>query len=1172
MALVWEWDPATLTSVDDGGVRRVTTFPLGAVDLVSYGVGPRLDASGPFPVLVLDDGGAAVVPDESDQQVPDTGTWVLAVRRTTSSDGDYLVGLQVGPAYLQVGGPILSAAVADDVSVDLTAAPLSWSSACDDAWHVYAMAWDVAGNVTIMVDGTLVHDAPFTGTITAGFASLSTSSTPSSSTAYAYGAGFDSVEDLAALTAAVQARLAAPVVRDVDFSTLASGRATTVAMGDWTLTSDGVGVLVDAYAGGVVIVPDTTAGTLAVGGLTIPTSGAIGMLVAWPDAADGPGFSDDVAWPGFGFIDATGTAAATMGAHGLGGMNQDFSAVGDYAPAAPLVDGDFHPSVLKWVTSTDEDGLSTLEVTGWFDGESVWGTIRSNMPISSASPWTLALAAYTGTATPPRIAYLGVREGDIDAAAWSAAMAPTPPPVSGLVASTSLGLTATATLSVDDLDDEPELPVLPDGADQDAPEPPEPQDPPAGVDAPLLRWVSETMPSPVLDAQGFPVDWAPTATRDTPLGRLQIVIDGVDVTWWGDVATPIPDWTRVEPFGSGDATITFPQITTFHAEPSWCKDGAAVDIRLVETGGTIHHRFAGVIEDFGHSEDPSQTQTPGAFVVHACGVVFADDLQLRKPAFTTAPQDIGSTVAHELNATISRRHDKVAAVVTGCLTSLAGAWEPRVTGWVQQLLATAVKGGRQWTVQCAVRSPVIALKDTTTVTWSVHNGQRGVAIDLDRDYSQAPNAIYGEGITTKGGRWRNAKYPGWRPDDTPAYPFSAPSSTIHLGVSDADTTTGDGVSRWQAKAGVPVTGVYRAADRAACRRLQEDAGISVDGIVGPQTWAATFGTGSNTGTLECLVLPLAVSPSVQPRLYGPDGDDLGANPRYSAKVLRVERKIDFGQGVAKGEATRAAREILKRDSDPGWVGTVTLQIDPPERSRYLIDEGSNGTLRGVRGRDLKVHVAKAEYSEDSVTLTVDTNARDYPTLASIRQRERDAVDPAQAIISKRTTKASVTDSRATFDAESPAGQVPRHALFAGLWTVIRVPFGSYGSIVRTTMTTSGPASPFAVAVFDGPVTAARLLEVVGNPLTAESNPWDDAADTLDELGLLMAWGWASQPCGYYPKTYTDPNGATANPVTGRMVDDASWDYASVRSPWLWVAEFASASCYIEGRFLPGVDD
>ncbi|QZN86873.1 peptidoglycan-binding protein [Cellulomonas sp. C5510] len=731
----------------------------------------------------------------------------------------------------------------------------------------------------------------------------------------------------------------------------------------------------------------------------------------------------------------------------------------------------------------------------------------------------------------------------------------------GLTASGTWSVTGAGVLTVGE-DPIPDPPAATPGGSITPPPPPEPQLPPAGVPNAVIRRYSETMPTPVLDARSWPTDWAPTSVVDAEYGRVQVVVEGVDVTYYLDVPMEFPSWSRTEPFGSSEATLRFPQITAFHALPAWCVPGASVDIRIAKVAGGVQSRFAGVVVSFGHSEDD------GVFTINATGAVMADDLQLRQPSFLTAPRDIGDVIAEVLNTAVSRRHSPVAPVVTGCQTSVLGGWEPRVTGYVQQLLATAITGGQQWTVRCDERAPIIALKDTTTVQWTVHNGQRGVQIDLAQDWSQAPNVLYGEGIGSDGGRWRNARYPNWRPDDTPPYPNANPSKTIRVGTTDSMTDTGAGVSDWQRRVGLPATGRFTQADRAKAIEVQTAAGIQRDGIVGPQTWAATFGTGSNTGTLECFYMPLAYSPAVMPRLYGPDGDDLGANPAYDANTLRVEEKIDFGQGVSKDEGARAAGEILARDIHPGWAGTVTFtDVDPQERSRFEIQEGLNGRIRGYRGTDLVVHAAAVDYSEDTVTVTVDTNARDYPRLDAIRDRERNATDPAKAAV-KRLSKGSVTDARATFDAESPAGHIPRFALFSNLWSVIRVPFGSYGSVVRTEITTTA-AREFSVAVFDRPITAAQLLGLVGNPLTAEENPWSN--EDLDDAGMLMSWGWYQQPAGYWPGEYSDPDGETSAPLTGKLVDDASWDYASTQAPWLWVALIASGSCYVQGRFWPGAD-
>lgn len=733
------------------------------------------------------------------------------------------------------------------------------------------------------------------------------------------------------------------------------------------------------------------------------------------------------------------------------------------------------------------------------------------------------------------------------------------------------GFTGSVRLAVQDPWEPPTRPVIAPGGSVIPPPPPPPQAPPATVNVEPIRRISEVMPAPVLDTRGNPIDWAPTAVIKGVAGRLQIVVEGEDITYLMGVETPCPTWSRVEPFGSDQASISLPQITAFHrvghGTLSWCRPGANVDILLVREDGSTKSLFAGVVTGFGHREDA------GVFGVECLGVVFSGDLQLRPPPFIATPQDAGRVIAGVLNDVVGRRYDTVPETVTGISVSVLGGWESRVSGWVQGALATLVTGGSQWTVKCDVRSPIMALKDVNTIGWTVSNGQRGISVELTQDITQAPNVIYAEGIGPDGGRWRNAKYPNWNPDNTPAFPNN-PIRSIEVGWTDARTTSGNGVSTWQAKAGRPVTGRFSQADSAQLKRMQDAAGVKRDGVLGPQSWAMTFETGSNTGTLDgAFIMPAAYSPSVEPHLYAPDGDIIGANPEYSPGVLRVERYINFGAGATKEDGVRAAEEILARDSTPGWVGTVTMDIDPEEGSRLeVVREGTNGLIRSFRGEDLKVHVARVEFGADTVTATVDTNARDYPTLDAILDRDREATDPARSFRKSTNTGDQSTD-RATWDAESPGGRIPKLALYNRLWTVLRIPVAQYGSIVRTEFTTTGSPRPFSVAVFDRPITAAKLLNLVGNPLDVETtpdNPWQEYADDLDAAGLLMSWGWNMQPAGYYPLQYSDPSDdESAPPVTGRMVDDASWDYSSTQPPWLWVAMIAEGSCFIEGRFWHG---
>ena len=676
-----------------------------------------------------------------------------------------------------------------------------------------------------------------------------------------------------------------------------------------------------------------------------------------------------------------------------------------------------------------------------------------------------------------------------------------------------------------------------------------------------MRHVWETMPAPTLDVGYRPVNWEATDAGWDEYAYLQITVEGVDITLFDGVETPFPTWRRGEPFGSQSATIQLPQVHAFRPVPVWAAHGSNVSIRLVKIAGGTVSLFEGFVMDKGLDEDS------GVFSLQCLGTLFGADLLLRPPSFTTAPQEIGTLIPALLNAASSRRWLTMASVVTGIQTSVAGGWEPLLTGYVQSLLATAISSGKQWTIACAERTPILTVKDTATIAATIRVGQRGIGVSLNSDATQAPNVIYGEGVNADGGRWRNAKFPNWKPDDTPAYPNTDPADTMRVGRTDASTDSGSGVSDFQRKLGLSTTGTYSTSDRVAVRAAQDRAGITVDGIVGPQSWAAFFDTGANTGTLDgAFIAPLAAATEVQPRLYGPDGDDLGPNANFNENAIRVEDKIDYGQGVSKAEGIKNALEVLARGTDPGWAGTVTFEMDPATKSKYELREGENLRILGGASTDITAHIAKISFDARAATLEVDTKARDYPTLEAIIARDRAATDPAKAAI-KRLLAGNIPSDSPTYDAESPAGIMPRHAIFTNLWDVRRIPMGAFGTISRTRFTTTS-ATPFALAVFGKAVTAANLLAVVGNPLTtsATESPWSSAGDALDDMGLLQAWGWKEQPAGFYPRQYQNPAGATTAPVTGRLVDDASWDYASASSPWIWVATIASASCYVTGRF------
>lgn len=806
----------------------------------------------------------------------------------------------------------------------------------------------------------------------------------------------------------------------------------------------------------------------------------------------------------------------------------------------------------------------------------IWSDDQTPTPPST---WTPGIGTIWGENIDPAV--LGVWVFDdvdtshadaVDTIAAILATFPSDPKIGGFsaVGGQGVGGEAHPRPVLDVIEEPPVTHARPPGGTQEPPPIP-PLVIPDDVPDPVLRHVWETLDSPTsFDDRGNPVDWVPTASGNTDYGRLQILAEGEDVTWVDGVPTPLPRWRRVQPFGSFGSAINFPSISTFSPRPAWAKHGANIVLQIVKIGGGTTRLFSGVVAKVGRKEDD------GTLLLTCHGAMFVSDLQVRPQRFYDVPLDIGQEIATVLNGAVNRRHNKITPVVTGEKTSVTGSGEPLLTGYVQRLLSTAITGGRQWTVDCPDRTPIIRQKDLTTEAWSVHAGQRGVIIDLEDDAAESPNRYYGSGVNLDGGAWRGMLFPNWKPDDTPPFPNNNASNSFTRGARDSDTDTGNGVSLLEERLGLPVDGYLSTSDWQAIIRFQRQSGIPDDGWVGGQTWATAFKTGENTGTLDgAWRAPLAYAPEVMPFLFGPDGANLGPNPAHDPNVVVVDRDISFGAGVSKQTGTSQCEKLLKRDSGPGWAGSITFAVDLPDRHRFELREGENGRIKDWDGpgNDIVVHVGSVDVDPESgtSTLDVDTRARDYPELSSILERRKNAEDPARTI-QRRLTSATLGNSRPTFDAESPAGRLPRHAVFGGFWDIRPMPLGDHGSVTHTSMRTSGPATTFCVGVFAKPITPNQLSSIIGNPLNVEGeSPWQIHNDELRERGLIMAWGSGAQPLGYDPRQFHTPAGETGAPITGRFLDDSPWEYYSLQVPWVWVATITSTACYLEGRFrgMPG---
>lgn len=674
----------------------------------------------------------------------------------------------------------------------------------------------------------------------------------------------------------------------------------------------------------------------------------------------------------------------------------------------------------------------------------------------------------------------------------------------------------------------------------------------------------------------MPSPWVPTTLDQSTWGRERVLIDGVDLTFLRGVRTIVEDWSHADPFGPLDANIYFPQATGHEVvgagDLAPIRTGHSVEIQKIRPDGTIDPQdcFQGFIDSL--AEGRSETQY---WIKAACrGFIYQADLSVQRPdeAFANSEDEdtITSAVAEALASVIGRRYywPETVGGPSDRTTRKQGSLSQTTLNFVSELLAESWDtDGNKWTCldkPRVNRRPQLVKVDRTTEHYTISFGARGLSFDPQRDLTGGANVIFGSGITPDGGAWSNYYLPDYHPDTTPVFPLD-PGDDFTPGGSDTGFQVFSDKMRESGYRGMTSQDTYLSGDEDDVKSFQNRAAITVDGIVGRQTWDALFEPGSNSGTLSNgIFLPLAADLRTQPYLYNGRGQVIGDNPDYDPTFMRTEKWINYGADTTKGAATYSARAEMSFVHDGGFYGEMTLRTNPEECHRFDMRAGRNIRVKhfqGTEGMLFHITMVRVNRVDGSVALTVDSRARDYMTVTAIVQDEKESqTSVARGILQRPRSSTTALDTHVVFDAESPAGIVPRHQVQGGFWTVIPILFGQWGQIVQTLYAAS-PATEFWVGVFSKRVTANQLLAWVGDPSTS-SKPWDTSYDALFDAGLLQAYGTSDAPCGYFPLTKGD-DGAS---LTGRWEDDLSWDWASADVPRLWIAEYAADDTYLSGNF------
>jgi hypothetical protein len=645
-------------------------------------------------------------------------------------------------------------------------------------------------------------------------------------------------------------------------------------------------------------------------------------------------------------------------------------------------------------------------------------------------------------------------------------------------------------------------------------------EPPTITPAPIPV-VVDTLPAPDI-AAGVVAPMTPTVLRESEWGRVRITVSHTDVTYFRDKPAQVADYQLLDPYGYGPATLRFPQVTFWELPDfgtgslSWLTKNAPVRIQRVSNGEPRELKWLGHIDAFDFDES-------GALVCDCSGeLVGRMDKTQRTQRLVRVVNDAGSMARIALSIQNRSYRLKGSAADWGRtgipLENTGGAMGTNLAFLDYVLANTVDEDLNSWTILPTDDDPEefdLVQRDTTTVHATAYLGARGVSARLRDDQLEQPTRMFGEGVAPDGARWRGAEYPNLGPEVPPPYPYNDGRTFGAIGLTDADTDTGAGVSVLEDE--LLGSGLLGLEERSttwsrrtteAVEEVQRRAGLPVTGRVDPATWTAVWGDGTDQQRLtQARIFPLAWQTETEKWLYSPNGSRLGRNPAHDRRVPRIERMVSFGEGVSKRRAAKWLRREMRRANGDNWRGTISLTSDVlagehtfgqpgTPMSRLDLAAGMNirvkrfGSATGMLMHIASVQVSGLDGDSPSVELAVDTQFRDAIGLAEMLERDKAARrDPARRWLAQHRRSAMPSDALVGWDREAGAGVVRRTELTGGQWNVIPVVGGQAGEIQRVDLQTRDSATEFICAVFARQVRPGELQARVGDPF-AEVTPGD----------------------------------------------------------------------------------
>lgn len=579
----------------------------------------------------------------------------------------------------------------------------------------------------------------------------------------------------------------------------------------------------------------------------------------------------------------------------------------------------------------------------------------------------------------------------------------------------------------------------------------------------------------------------------TARARDRILVGGVDITYAEGIRTPAPDFTLIDPLLYGSGTLLLPQYNAeLYVVPSWLKKDARVEVQRV-LGTDVTTDYVGFVTDFvpeDHGDDGWWWRVNLAG--HGAGKLSAD--QYVPPPVFVKTHDGGFLIIDQLRSVGLHAKPANGPDLGVPMRRRGGTDALTIVNETLALCSTNANGS----LTCLPNQNLVYRiheRDLETIDGTIYLDAEFISATPGTSLLEEPNVVFATGRTPDGELVNFAVAPGAVQGTPLAFPGS-------LSFGD----TGDDVAAFQQQLGttrflniadVPFIGEFDAATLDAVEELQEEAGLTVNGIVNEATWDAAWDLGVTGFSIDqARILPAAERQSQRKWNLSATGAKISRNPNYRPG-RRVSIGIDVGTGFYRHRIKKFARSKLAPIDRTHWAGQAVFNSGLIRGDHTPGDAITSADVMDARelrpGMNLKApfwdggtvfHVTGLDVSNDGATVTVmlDTQLRSsIESWEAIQQRRDSRSNPARQWTGG--LRASSVRSDSMNDWTDICGKLGGQgvACTGGTWTEFPIFSGQTGVLQQVKMSVR-PPQEFAVMVAGRRFSVNRLNNRVPNPL------------------------------------------------------------------------------------------